>query len=426
MRNEILGRVHASDWEHKILPLREQARVRDSWLMHRLDQILPQLMREEGLDMWILTADEHHATPLMKSLLPTTMQLFVMRRTFLVFHLQADGTLERLALSRFNMRPHYQDAWNFRNEEQWACLTRLVRERQPRAIGVDIAETFAFGDGLTVTEHKLLQAALGDELSSRMRSAEGLAVRWLELRSKDEVEAYTGIVQIAQGVIAEAFSSRVVHPGITTCNDVVWWMRQRMQALGLPAWFQPSVSLRRKGEAWLQGNVVIAPGDVIHCDVGLEYLGLCTDHQQHAYVLRLGETDAPAGLQAALQMANRMQDIVIEEILVGRSGNEVLRAARTQADGLGIDCHVYSHPIGNHGHGAGPVIGFWEAQDGVPGKGDLPINNDTVYALELMIKLQVPEWDNQPVIMAVEEDIAVTGHKVYLLGERQTRFHLIG
>ncbi len=412
--------------ERKILPLREQARVRDNWLLHRLEHVLPALMREAGLDMWILTADEHHETPLIKSLLPATMQLFVMRRTILVFHLQADDTLERLALSRFYMDPHYENVWDHQKEGLWECLQRLVTERQPKTIGINIAETFAFGDGLTVTEHKLLRDTLGEELCSRMRNAEQLAVRWLETRIDEEVTAYQGIVHIAQSIIAEAFSSRVVHPGITTCNDVVWWLRQRMQELGVTAWFQPSVSLRRKGEAWLQGNVVIKPGDVMHCDVGIEYLGLCTDHQHHAYVLRLGETDAPQGLQAALGVGNRMQDIVLENFQVGRTGNEVLKASREQAQVEGINCHIYSHPIGYHGHGAGPVIGFWEAQDGVPGKGDYPINDSTIYALELMVQHPVPEWDNQPVIMAVEEDIVVKRDKVFVLGNRQTSFHIIG
>jgi Xaa-Pro aminopeptidase len=169
----------------------------------------------------------------------------------------------------------------------------------------------------------------------------------------------------------------------------------------------------------------IEPGDLVHCDVGLSSLGLRTDTQRNGYVLRPGERAAPAGLRAALAVGNRMQDLTTAALTPGRTGNEVLAAARAAAAAEGVDGDVYSHPVGYHGHGAGPTIGMWDQQDGVPGSGDYPVHPDTVYALELAVRVPVPEWDGQLVRMALEQGIALTGDGVEYLDARQTELILI-
>lgn len=423
---QLIGSGRPSDWQGKILPLREQARITKGWMVHRLNTILPELMNREGFDMWIVDVREYNEGPLVMTLLPEPM-LTARRRTILVFTLRGDGTVERLILARPGLDVYdvYRDEWKRDQETQWEALKRVVSERDPKAIAINCSEVHQFADDLTYTEQKQLMAALGPEYAARTSWAEGLVVGWLERRSPIELEAYPGIQHIAYGIIAEAFSSRVIHPGVTTCNDVVWWMRQRTQDLGLRCWFQPSVRAQRKGLAGrVDGDAVIVQGDSLHCDFGLHYLGLATDTQQQAYVLRHGEADAPQGLKDALATCNRLQDILAENMIAGRTGNEILAASLAQARGESINATIYTHPIGFHGHAAGPYIGLGDNQIKVPGTGEYRLFDDTCYSFELNILRYVPEW-GQDVRIALETDVAFTGGTVHYLGGRQTRLHLV-
>jgi Xaa-Pro aminopeptidase len=311
----------------------------------------------------------------------------------------------------------------------------VVRERDPARIGLDVSDTFALADGLSASQHRLVLGALGG-YAQRVTGAEALAVGWLETRLPEEVAAAHELNALAHRVIAEAFSPAVVEPGRTTPLDVAWWIRQRFADLGTPAWFQPTVAAQRRGrpaalagaatpDGGVRGDEPIEPGDLLHCDVGLTCLGLHTDTQQNAYVLRPGETAPPDGLVAALAVGNRMQDITAAHFRTGATGNQILRAARADAAAEGIDGDVYSHPIGLHGHAAGPVIGLWDRQDGVPGGGDYPVYPDTMYALELCVRVDVPEWDGQRVRMALEQGIAFDGESVRYLDRRQTELLLV-
>jgi Xaa-Pro aminopeptidase len=170
---------------------------------------------------------------------------------------------------------------------------------------------------------------------------------------------------------------------------------------------------------------VIQRGDLLRCDIGVTYLGLNSDIQQLAYVLRENETDAPKGLTGALAKGNRLQDILIAEMKEGRTGNEVLAAALKKAKAEGLVPRIYSHPIGYHGHAAGTRIGLPDMQDGVPGMGDYPLFADTCFAIELSVGAVVPEWDNQQITMALEEDAALTSRGVAFLDGRQTKLRLI-
>lgn len=389
-------------------------------------------MTREGFDMWIVIAREYNEDPVIMTLLPEPA-MAARRRTILLFYLRGDGTLERLTLARSGMGDLYQAAWDPTKEEQYACLGRLVRERNPRSIGIDVSETFAFGDGLTHSEYNRLTVALGTEYMARARGAERLAVGWLEHRTQQEIDVYPGIVEISHAIIAEAFSSRVIQPGVTTTEDVVWWMRQRVRDLGLQSWFQPSISIQAAGQVTPQlgaapegARKLILPGDLLHCDFGIRYLGLATDNQQHAYVLKLGEYDAPEGLKAALATGNRLQDIVVGEFSAGRTGNQILMSSLSRAKGEGINASIYCHPIGYHGHAAGTLIGLWDAQQGVPGQGDYELFDNTCHAVELNIRQAVPEWGGQEVRIALEEDAVFTGGAVYFLDNRQTKLHLVG
>ncbi|MDA0700433.1 MAG: M24 family metallopeptidase [bacterium] len=353
-----------------------------------------------------------------------------------MFHAPAEGEFEAMAIANagIGLDGYYRPMWDKSRtaqatEEQWACLRRVVAERDPECIGIDVAEDFAFGDGLSHHEHGALRAALGPDLWARTTSAERVAVGWLELRSRGEIDAAGGINQIAHGIIGEGFSSRVVHPGVTTAVEVAWWMRQRAADLGLRCWFQPTVSIQRRGvdvgDIGSSPDEVIRPGDLLHCDFGLHYLGLAADTQQNAYVLRLGEEAPPAGLTRALALANQQQDLLAAEMVAGRTGNEILAGVLSSMAADGLEGRMYTHPIGFHGHGAGPIIGLYDQQSGVPGRGDLPLVHDTLRSFEMFVEVAVPEWGDQRVKLASEQIVAFTGGRSHFLGGRQTDLHLI-
>jgi Xaa-Pro aminopeptidase len=420
------------------LPLREQADVRDRWLTQRLLDVLPGLMDRADIDLWLVIGREYNEDPVLPSLLPATW-LSARRRTILVLHRSDDG-VTAAAVSRYPVG-QFLPAWSPDDEpglppeqSQWAAVRRIVEQAAPRRIGVDVSESFALADGLSHTEHRLLTEALGP-WADRLVSAELLAVGWLETRLPEEIAALHALNRLVHEVIDEAFSPAAIEVGTTTALDVAWWIRQRFHDLGVEPWFHPTVGLQRRGVplAAERGillpavpyDAVIEPGDLIHCDVGLTSLGLRTDTQRNGYVLRPGERDAPDGLRRALRTGTRMQDLTTAALAPGRTGNEVLAAARAAAEDEGIDVDVYSHPVGVHGHGAGPAIGLWDEQDGVRGAGDYPVHADTAYALELAVRTPVPEWDGQLVRMALEQGIALTADGVEYLAGRQTELILL-
>lgn len=411
-----------------ILPLREQMALRNRWLKKRLDTLLPDLMARAGLDMWLVIAREYNEDPVIMSLLPEPA-MSARRRTMLLFYRRDDGTVERLNLSRYAHEGYYESAWDpDKDADQYACLARVIEERNPATIGLNHAPLFAFGDGLSYGEYTRLAEALGPELIARTQSAQAMSVGWLEARIPEEMAVYPHLTAIGHSIIATAFSRRVITPGATELDDVRWWMRETMQSLGLKAWFHPSFDLQAPGENYDKEEnkrQLILPGDLLWVDMGFTYLGLNTDQQQHGYVLRADETTAPDYLTALLKHGNRLQDIHMEEMAVGRTGNDVLHSALDRAKGEGINPQVYSHPLGYHGHAAGPTIGLWDHQEGVPGNGDYALYNNTCYSIELNVRGDVAEWDGQEVRIMLEEDAALYDGGMHWIDGRQTDYYLL-
>ena len=415
----------------RVLPLRERAAWIDATLARRLDTLVPALMRREGIDLWIVSAREYDEDPVLETTLPATW-LRARRRTTLVFHdLGATRGVERFAIARYDVGGLFPGAWNPSEEpDQWKRLASLVAERDPDKIALDTSRDFALADGLSATELERLKAALPERLRGRIVSAEKLAIGWLETRSAEELALYPSIVALAHRIIAAGFAA--VQPGATTTEDLEWWYRQRIQELALDTWFHPSVDVQRAGAddssvqfAHKSGAQAIQPGDLVHLDFGITYLRLNTDTQQLAYVLRPGESAPPAGLVNALTIGNRLQDLLIAEFKSERSGNEILAATLARAKAEGIEATIYSHPLGFHGHGAGPTIGLWDQQAGVPGLGDARLHANTAYAIELTATVPVAEWNGQKVKIQLEEDAWFDGEKAQYLDGRQTVLQLI-
>jgi Xaa-Pro aminopeptidase len=419
--------------------LREQAAVQQQWLRYRLDSVLPRLMRQYGIAMWLVPMREYNEDPVFWSLVsPTTFA--ARRRTIYVFFDPGPGRpVERLALGGTSQGGLYQtqfaqdsiDPTIGRRPElvgaaQWALLRHVIEQRDPRTIAVDISQTFAFSDGLSEGEWEQLRPALPPSYLGRLARAENLALDYQAIRAPAMLPVYRRMQQLVWATIDTAFSSAVITPGRTTTADVVWWMRQRLNDLGLGTWFQPDVDVQRRGADLSDSDVVVIQrGDVLHCDFGITAMGLNTDTQHMGYVLRQGERAVPDGLLRALANSNRLQDIVVAEMQPGRTGNEVLAAARTAMQAAGIDGTIYSHPIGDRGHGAGPLIGLWDHQEGVPGRGDVPLIPGTWFSIELQATTPLAEWGGQPLRSAQEEDATLDADGAHWVLERQTRWHVV-
>lgn len=421
-----------------ILPLREQAKIRQEWLKLRLERVLPALMRKHNVKMWLVICREYDEDPVFFSLVsPTTFA--ARRRTILVFYDRGEREgIERLALgggSNGGLYTVYRDPETenreLYGEGQWALLKKLILEKNPQNIAINISATHAFSDGLSAGEREKLESVLGEGITKRFIRAEDLPLEYIETRLPEMMPTYQQMMATVHGLIGRAFSNEVVKPGATTNEDVVWWLRQQVNDLGLGTWFQPSVRVQRQQRAGVNllaenAPVTIERGDVLHVDFGITYLRLNTDTQHMGYVLRENERDVPAGIKAALKNSNRLQDLVMERMKPGKTGNEVLADALAAMKAARINGTVYTHPIGDHGHGAGPLVGLWDRQQGVPGRGDVKIIPNSWFAIELQTTTPVPEWNNQELWVGQEENAAIdeTGRINWIL-RRQTEYHLV-
>jgi Metallopeptidase family M24 len=413
------------DPTQRVLSHREQNALVTPWIKKRFDTLLPGLMTREGIDMWIIPTREYNEDPVFASMSPLTY-FASRRRTILVFYNPGGGKpVERYSIGRFDYDKLYT-MYPTSNDGQHEGLRKLVEEKQPKVIGINESESWNHADGITANEKRRLIEALGPTYSSRVKSAEMLVVGWLEVKLPEELEAYRHAMKTAHMIIREAFSNTVITPGKTTSQDVVWWMRQRVAELGLGSWFQPSITIWRKGGNLTTMQGVIQPGDMLHTDFGIVYMGFSTDTQHNAYVLLPGETDAPKGLKDGLKKANRLQELTMQFARLERTGNQALADAIAQAKKEDIIPSIYCHAIGYHGHAAGPPIGMTDYQEGVPVRGDYVFRPNTWHSIELNATHAVPEWDNLAVRFALEEDAAMMpGGKWDWVDGRQTEFYLI-
>ena len=417
-----------------ILPMRERAEAIDHILNERIATVLPDLMERSGIDLWVIISREYNEDPIIKTFLPSTWQTARRRTILLISNPGNNQPLETLAVARYAVGETFIKAWDKElHGDQWDRLSQLIKERDPKNIGINYSDTFALADGVTKTEYNLFMQSLSPKYQKRVVSAENLAVGWLETRSQQEIIIYQQICRIAHEILAAGLTSEVIQPGITTTNDVAWWYRDRIRELKLTTWFHPSVSIQRESSPALDAKAsilarhddnVILPGDLLHVDFGITYLRLNTDTQQHAYVLKPGEQEAPEELNTAMKNGNRLQDILTNEFVTGRSGNEILANALAKAKDEGIKPSIYTHPIGFHGHAAGPTIGMWDQQDGVPGGGDYTLYPNTAYSIELYAETDISSWGKR-VRIKLEEDAMFDGKDVYYIDGRQKEIFLI-
>ncbi len=412
----------------QILPEKERALLKDEILEDRFKNILPGLMEDANIDMWLLISREYNEDPVLKTMLPATW-LNARRRTIIVFYRnKKEKIIERLAVARYNIGKSIQSSWDKEKEpNQWKALVDIIASRNPDKIGINFSKHFALADGLVKTDFDELLENLPETYQERLVSAEKLAIGWLETRSKMEMKLYKKLVKITHDIIEEAFSEKVIHPGITTTEDIVWFMRQKVTDLGLETWFHPTVDIQRNNEV-LKSHIesfskgkeekTIQKGDLLHCDFGITYIGLNTDCQQHAYVLNEDEDEVPVFLKEAFRKGNRVQDILTSNMSIGVTGNEILKASLIQGRKEGLRPSIYTHPLGKYGHSAGTTIGMWDSQNGVPFNGDYALHKNTVYAIELNTTVAIKEWNKDIRIMLEEAGFFGDGVFEYV-NERQ-------
>jgi len=412
------------------LSLESQATTINKILDERFEILLPNLMEKTGIEMWVLISREYLEDPVLKTMLPATW-LSARRRTILVFYKPKNqNQVEKFAVARYDIENNFKSAWDVSKfPNQWDAVMELIKAKNPKNIGLNYSEHFALADGISKTDFEAFTNKLPNDFKNRVVSAEKLAIGWIETRTPKELQLYEMLAKTTHDIIKEAFSEKVIKPGKTTTDDVVWWLRQKVSDLGLQTWFHPDIDVQRAKTKLASANQqtdlsIIQAGDLLHCDFGITYLRLNTDCQEHAYVLKPNETEIPTYLTRAFETGNALQDLLTQNFVEGKSGNEILSKSLFEAKNKGLNPSIYSHPLGYYGHSAGPTIGMWDAQKGVPITGDYPLNYNTVYAIELNNTVLIPEWQTEIRIML--EQVAVFTEKgVHYIDGRQTKIHLI-
>lgn len=411
-----------------VLSVREQAAVVDSWLVDRIQQVLPNLMTETGIDFWIVVSREYNEDPVIRTLLPATWHAARRRTILVMYQPSANAPVETFAVARYDVGKSFKKAWNPEVEpDQWKALLEIIQAKKPKKIGLNFSKDYGHADGLTHFDYEELIRILPAQEKAKVVSAQTLAVRWLETRTAAEMATYKHIQELAHYIIAEGLSDRVITPGVTTTEDVVWFYREKIKEMKLDTWFHPTVDIQRPDPSSQEANrsfavrpseEVILPGDLLHIDFGITYLRLNTDTQELAYILKAGETEVPSYLQDALKVGNRLQDILTTNFQTGKTGNQILKAALDQMNLEGIRGSIYTHPLGFYGHSAGPTIGMWDNQGDTPGAGDFPMHANTGYAIELNAVVFVKEW-NKDVRVMLEEGAYFDGKNVTYYNGRQ-------
>ena len=416
----------------QVLSLKERAVIVDQIQKDRLDNLLPQLMDDNGIDLWVMITREYNEDPVVKTLLPPTW-LNARRQTILVFSKNKNAEeITSAAITRYPFGKLIPSIWDKEKQpSQWQALADYIISKDPKNIGINTSKSFALADGLVKTDYDALMHVLPETFKSKVVSAEQLAIGWIESRTEREMELYEDLVAITHQIIAEAFSSKVITPGETTTDDVVWWLREKVLSLGLDTWFHPTVDVQRANESDLYAFDskskfdIIQPGDLVHCDFGISYLSLNTDCQELAYVLKPGEKQAPDFLVDALAQGNRVQDIFTNNFKTGVSGNVILKKSLEQGRAEGLRPQIYTHPLGTYGHSAGTTLGMWDSQNGVAVNGDYPLHPNTSYAIELNTSVYISEWKKDIRVMLEEAGFFGADGFRYI-NKRQEKLLLIG
>ena len=432
----MIALTQTRDIDKPVLTQKQQSELYNRNLEWKLDNALPAIMRREKIDMWIIICFENSEDPVYRTL--TTMPLDNARRlSILIFHDSKDGfrklsaTWHGAAASGYMYQSIFTDRSNGA-EGQFTSVADYIRKADPAKIGInyhtETIDDFSHANGLSHYHYEKLFNALDKKYQARLVSAKEIIMGWYETRTPWEISFFTHMTGIAHDLIKEFYSNAVIIPDVTTTEEASWWIAERIKELKLDFWFMPEIDIKRSSDSrarYGKDDIVIRRGDLLHCDVGISYMGLATDMQHSAYVLKSGERDAPAGILALFEKGKRFQDICMAEMIEGMTGNEILKNVLGKGKAEGLNPVMYSHPVNYFGHGSGMTIGITENQKFLNGTGNRKLYNNTSYALEFSVSSAVPEWNNDIVSQGFEETIIFTGGKAQFADGRQEAICLI-
>lgn len=413
----------------KLLSQREQMDVREIWLKKRLDTLLLPMMRKHGISMWIVVNEEFNSDPATEYIVPPIPM--VGSRDFFIFA-DTGERLEKIAIVRYSeerLKNHYQMV-SVSRDKLAETLRSTIAKYNPKNIALNINGTRGQQNGMSQASYKMLAETLGADTEKKFVSAASFLNDFFDTRLPEELEHYRNAVLVTDILTRRAFSNEVITPGKTTVGDVRWWFLQQINNLGLKTWFQPDIRIQRQAKTTTTNQqflsvadeaTVLERGDLIHIDCGLDYMGLSTDWQKMAYILKKGEKDSPEGLKKALKNTNALQDAIFKVARAGMTGAEVYESAMAEMKRQNIEAMIYSHPIGTHGHGLGASIDFRKAIGGAEERFRL----GSYTSIELNTSTIVPEWNNQKVTMMAEDDAVMTEKGYEFIKPRQTELYLI-
>jgi len=419
--------------EPKLLPWSQQLAIREQWLEKRHQMILP-MMRKHGIDMWIVVNEEFHEDPITPYIAPP--RPYEGNRDLFVFIDTGEKGLRKLAVTGYaeeNLKRFFETFDEPRPGDK--VLPELWQQYHPTKIALSYGARRGVQRSLTKDSYDFLAEKMGPEAAKRFVPAADLIEDYLATRIPEEFDTYTTLVALTDVLTRRAFSNEVITPGKTTVGDLRRWFYDALWSRGVGTWFQPDLRVQRKGVpndtsrgflAVSPEHTVIQSGDVLHVDFGITYMGLNSDWQKMAYVLRPGEKDVPEGLQRAMKNTNQLQDaLTLRAARPGRLAGEVYNLAMDEMKQKGIDAKIYSHPVGNQGHGLGPTIDFRSAQRQDAVAQAKRLVKGSYLSVELNTETPVPEWDGQKVYVMLEDDAYLTDDGYKFFRPRQESWYLI-
>jgi Xaa-Pro dipeptidase len=417
--------------EPKLLPWSQQIAVREQWLVKRHGMILD-MMRHNGVDMWIVVNEEFHDDPLTQYVAPP--RPYAGGRDFFVFIDTGDAGLKKIAITGFaeeSVKKFFEAPDDPKPADK--VLPEIYQQYKPKKIALSYSGHRGVTRSITHDTYKFMAEKMGPEAESHFVPAENLIEEYSDTRIPEEFATYTDMVKVTEILAQRSLSGEVIKPGVTTVGDVRRWLYDQLGERGLTTWFQPDLRVQRRGKpnetsrgflAVSPEEVVIQKGDVVHLDFGITYMGLNTDWQKMSYVLRDGEQDVPEGLKKALANTNALQDSMCRNSKPGKAAGDVYNDVMADMKQQGIEAKVYSHPLGFQGHGLGASIDYRSAQraDSMPAR---KLRDGSYISIELNSVTAVPEWDGQKVFVMEEDPAYLTAEGWKFFVPRQTEWYVV-
>ncbi len=393
----------------------------------KFDLILPEAMRENRIDMWITVVREGDYGPLYEDLgegYPGNIGYYIF----------TDRGGDRIERGAYGVGGYMLEKCGAYDEVKGSIdLAAFAAERDPTRIGVNMSKNIGAADGLSHTSYQHLVDALGETYGSRLVSAEKLVSDFRSRRTATEVAAFAEAGEMSREIAERAFSNEVITPGITTLEDVSWWIADELLKRGLDSSFGlPSIYITGPdGIEAISSARIIKGGDLLMIDWGVGFLNLYVDMKRMAYVLREGETELPEGFHFAFDQGRKVRDVIRKNIKAGRSAEETLDILNRKIAEAGFhimeefnkisgvdktEVMIGCHSVGNTGHGIGPSIAWFNPQ-----RLTFEIRPTNIFAIELFAYTAVEEWGGKKLRVPLEDDAIVTERGVewlYPINER--------